>query len=88
MSRVVINLDALRHNVSVVGDWMEVHGASWIAVIKALCGHEQTLQAMQLMGVSSIGDSRLDNLRVAAEIFPDVNAWYLRGPSPASAPRT
>ncbi len=83
MSQVIINLDALKHNLSVVGNWMETHGASWITVIKALCGHEDTLRALHLMGVRAVGDSRLENLQVVADTVPGTEAWYLRGPSPA-----
>jgi predicted amino acid racemase len=84
MSKVIINLDALKHNLSVVGNWMETHGAHWITVIKALCGHEDTLRALHLMGVRSVGDSRLENLQIVANATPGTEAWYLRGPSPTA----
>lgn len=84
MSRLVINLNALKHNVSAVDRWMGVHNAHWIAVTKALCGHDGMLQAMRLMGVPAIGDSRLSNLSVAGEVIPDVDRWYLRGPLPSA----
>lgn len=82
MSRVLVDLDALRHNLSVVGSWMQSHGATWIAVTKALCGHREILKAMKLMGVRAVGDSRLENLTAVSEIFADREAWYLRGPAP------
>jgi len=84
MSQVVINLNALKHNLSVVGNWMDTRGSKWIAVIKALCGHEETLKALQLMGVREVGDSRLENLRTVAEVIPGTETWYLRGPSLAA----
>lgn len=83
MSRLVINLEALKHNVSAVKRWMNLHNAEWIAVTKALCGHEGMLQAIQLMGVPAIGDSRLTNLAIAGEVIPAVQRWYLRGPLPS-----
>ena len=82
MSKVIINLDALKHNLTVVNGWMDSHGAEWIAVIKALCGHEDTFRAMHLMGVRAVGDSRLENLRTVSEVLGDTQSWYLRGPSP------
>lgn len=84
MSRVVIDLDALRHNISVIGNWMESRNASWIAVIKALCGHQETLRAMRIFGIEAVGDSRLENLRAARTVFSDCESWYLRGPAPST----
>ncbi len=81
MSRVVINLDALKHNLSVVGSWMDQHEGKWIVVTKALCGHEESLEALRMMGVEAVGDSRLDNLKTVAGIMPGADTWYLRGPS-------
>jgi len=84
MSHVVINLDALKHNVSVVGNWMDAQGATWIAVVKALCGEQDTLRALELIGVRAVGDSRLENLRTISQVIPGTETWYLRGPSPTA----
>jgi predicted amino acid racemase len=81
VSRLVISLDALKHNLSVVGSWMDQHAASWIVVTKALCGHTATLEALKMMGVQAVGDSRLDNLKTVGEVMSGADAWYLRGPS-------
>jgi predicted amino acid racemase len=78
VSRVTIDLHALEHNLSVVKSWMDHHTASWTVVTKVLCGHADTLRALQLLGVRSMGDSRLDNLRAIEKIVPDFEAWYLR----------
>jgi len=88
VSRVIINLDALEHNVAVVSGWMKRQGASWTVVTKVLCGHTDALTALQLLGVRSMGDSRLDNLRAIERIIPDFEAWYLRGPSLSSIEET
>jgi len=88
VSRVIINLNALKHNVAVVNGWMKRQGASWTLVTKVLCGHTQSLTALQLLGVRSMGDSRLDNLRAIERIIPDFEAWYLRGPSLSSIEET
>lgn len=81
MSRVIIDLRALEHNVAKINKWMRRQGAAWTVVTKVLCGHTETLRALQLLGVRSMGDSRLDNLRAIDRITPDFEAWYLRGPS-------
>jgi len=78
VNRVTIDLHKLRHNIKVIKGWMEKHDASWTIVTKVLCGHADTLRALQLLGVCSMGDSRLANLRAIEKIIPDFESWYLR----------
>lgn len=59
---------------------MEKQGASWSVVTKALCGHKDTIRALQLLGTKSFADSRLDNLRAIKEVIPEQETWYLRLP--------
>lgn len=82
MNRVIIKLDALRHNLHVIDGWIREHGASWTVVTKVLCGHRDTLRALWAMGVRSMGDSRLSNVRALHEIIPEtgLDTWYLRVP--------
>jgi len=80
MNRVTINLDALRHNFRHIHGLMERQGASWSVVTKALCGHEDTLRALRVLGARSVADSRLDNLRAINRAAPDMERWYLRLP--------
>lgn len=86
MNRVLINLEALRHNLLVIDGWVRGHGASWTVVTKVLCGHAETLRALWAMGVRSMGDSRLRNLRAIRDAVPTPgpNSWYLRVPNLAS----
>ena len=88
MSRVIIDLHALAHNLNAINAWMERHGATWTVVTKVLCGHTESLRALQLLGIRSMGDSRLDNLRAIERIIPDFEAWYLRGPSLSAVDET
>jgi predicted amino acid racemase len=78
MNRVTIDLLALKHNLQVIKRWMEDHPASWTVVTKVLCGHADTLHALQLLGVRSMGDSRLLNLRAIERIIPEFESWYMR----------
>jgi predicted amino acid racemase len=80
MNRVLIDMDAIYENLETIGNWMENHGASWTVVTKVLCGHKETLKALQYMGVHSIGDSRLENLQTIERIHPEFESWYLRVP--------
>ncbi|MBN1592300.1 MAG: alanine racemase, partial [Candidatus Coatesbacteria bacterium] len=52
------------------------------------CGHVGLLRALQLMGVRSMGDSRLENLRAIERVIPELDTWYLRGPSLSSVDET
>lgn len=78
MNRVTIDLQGLRHNIKVIKGWMDKHQASWTVVTKVLCGHTSTLTALQSLGIKSMGDSRLTNLRAIKKITPDLETWYLR----------
>ncbi len=78
MNRVTIDLQGLRHNIKVIKGWMDKHQASWTVVTKVLCGHTSTLTALQSLGIKSMGDSRLANLRAIEKITPDLETWYLR----------
>lgn len=80
MSRVVINLPALRDNIQTVAGWMAGHGAHWTVVTKVLCGHAESLRALRHLGVRSMGDSRIQNIRAIEQIVSEFEAWYLRLP--------
>ena len=78
MNRVTIDFHRLRHNIEVIKGWMDKHQASWTVVTKVLCGHRDTINALQMLGIKSMGDSRLDNLKVIDRLTPDLETWYLR----------
>jgi predicted amino acid racemase len=80
VNKVVIKLEALRYNLAQINHIIELQGASWSVVTKALCGHADTIRALDILGVRSVADSRLDNLRVIREAAPDLEKWYLRLP--------
>ena len=80
MNRLIIDLDALQHNIEVVNKWMADHGATWTLVTKVLCGHPETLKGLQALGIRSVGASRLANLRSIERLVADFEAWYLRLP--------
>jgi len=80
VNRVTIDLDALRHNLDAVRRWTAANRAELTVVTKALCGHRPTLQALQTIGVRSIADSRLENLRAVDRSVDGTETWYLRPP--------
>ncbi|MEJ2244933.1 MAG: alanine racemase [Acidobacteriota bacterium] len=80
MNQILINLNAVYQNLETIGGWMKEHDASWTVVTKVLCGHRDTLKALQYMGIYSMGDSRLENLETIERIHPEFESWYLRVP--------
>jgi predicted amino acid racemase len=86
MNRVVIDLNALRHNMQIVGRMMEQQEANWSVVTKSLCGHKDTIRALHFLGARSIADSRIGNLRQASEAAPELEKWYLRLPHLSAVP--
>ncbi len=86
MNRVIIDLNALRHNMQVIGGIMDRQQAKWSVVTKSLCGHLDTIRALHFLGARSIADSRIGNLRRASEVVPDLEKWYLRLPHLSAVP--
>jgi predicted amino acid racemase len=80
MNRVTIDLHALQHNIRTIDSWLTERGASWTLVTKVLCGHVDTLDALQRIGVRSMADSRLANLRAIDRGTGNFESWYLRLP--------
>jgi ornithine racemase len=83
VNRVTLNVDALRHNLETVSGWVRGHGASLTVVTKALCGNEQAVRSVLDLGVRSIADSRLSNLRRLPPDRGPLETWYLRPPHPS-----
>ena len=81
MNRLILNLEALQHNIGVVDRLMEQQGAKWTLVTKVLCGYPPALRALSKLGVRSIGDSRLENLKTIEPTMSGVETWYLRPPN-------
>ncbi|MBN1575518.1 MAG: alanine racemase [Chitinispirillaceae bacterium] len=80
MNKLCINLEALRHNLSQIDTIVSQRGGSWTLVTKVLCGNHDLIKAILSMGVHSVGDTRLDNLRVFDTIDIPTERWYLRVP--------
>ncbi|MFA7692737.1 MAG: alanine/ornithine racemase family PLP-dependent enzyme [Candidatus Hydrogenedentes bacterium] len=84
MNQLLINYDALLHNYLAIEGLMRQHRSQWTLVTKVLCGNRQVLKALAAMGMNSVGDSRLSNLKTIQKDVPDVTSWYLRVPSPSA----
>lgn len=86
MNRVTIDLRALEHNIRTIDGWLTDADASWTLVTKVLCGHADTLDALQRLGVRSMADSRLANLKAITRIIENFESWYLRLPHLPAVP--
>ena len=85
MNRLTLDRAALAHNFGVIRGWIQERGASLTLVTKALCGHEAAVSAMSALGVTSMGDSRPENLRTVRHCAPHTETWYLRPPHRSAA---
>ena len=81
MNRIIIDSEAIKDNYLKVKRWVNDHGATLTVVTKALCGHLETIRALADMGISSIADSRLQNLREMTDQNLGFEKWFLRPPS-------
>ncbi|MBD3277985.1 MAG: alanine/ornithine racemase family PLP-dependent enzyme [Candidatus Aegiribacteria sp.] len=81
MNRIIINSEAIGENYRTVKRWVNEHGATLTVVTKALCGHPGAIESLADMGVSSIADSRLQNLKDISEKKLNFEKWFLRPPS-------
>ncbi len=59
---VMIDLDKIEHNARTIVGLCREHGIEVTGVTKATCGHPAVARAMLRGGVSSIGESRMENI--------------------------
>lgn len=77
MNRVIIDLEALKQNIQVISGIMDRAGIGWSVSTQALCGHPDIIRALSILGVRSICDTKLLNLRSIRQAVPDLETWYL-----------
>jgi len=83
MTRLCINIDALRHNIEQVDRIITARNSSWTLVTKVLCGNREALHELIATGIRSFGDTRLDNMHSFPADGTLFERWYLRIPSPS-----
>jgi len=79
--RLVIDLDKIEHNSRTIVGLCHQHGIEVTGVTKVTCGHPEVAQAMLRGGVSSIADSRLENIRRLISAGVDTEFMLLRLPA-------
>jgi predicted amino acid racemase len=79
--RLVIDVDKIEHNARTIVDLCHQHGIEVTGVTKVTCGHPEVARAMLRGGVSSIADSRLENIQRLIRAGVDTGFMLLRLPA-------
>ena len=78
--RLLINLKKIEHNAKTIIDLASRYGMSVTGVTKATCGDPKVAKAMLKGGVSSIGESRIENIVKLKEAGVHAKMMLLRTP--------
>ncbi|MDH3239522.1 MAG: alanine/ornithine racemase family PLP-dependent enzyme [Alphaproteobacteria bacterium] len=79
-ARLTIDLDKIEHNARAVVSFCREHGIDVTGVTKGVCGHPEIAKAMLRGGVSSLGESRLENIHRLRRAGIDAPCTLLRVP--------
>lgn len=79
--RIEVDCERIRRNTEAVVHMCAPHGIEVVGVTKACCGHPQVARAMLGGGASSLGESRLKNVRRLREAGIDADIMLLRLPA-------
>lgn len=79
--RIVADLDKITANARATVDECARHGVTVAAVTKCVCGEPEIVRAILAGGVSTIAESRLDNVRRLRDAGIDCDVLLLRLPA-------
>ena len=79
--RLEIYPDRIAENVRYILGLCHAHGAQVACVSKVMCAHPALLQVFADHGADMLADSRTENLRLIAELQPDLPRLMLRLPA-------
>jgi len=85
--RVEIDLDKIVHNASILVARLKTDGISVTGVTKAFLGDPQVARAMLRGGVTSFGDSRIENVELMRQSGIDAQMMLIRSPMMSQADR-
>ena len=83
--RLEIFPERIAENVRYVLEMCHAHGAQVACVSKVMCAHPALLRTFVDNGVDMLADSRIQNLKAIAEIYPKVPRLLLRLPALSQA---
>jgi predicted amino acid racemase len=78
---LVIDLDAVEHNAHTLVELCTAQGVEVTGVTKCVCGHPDVARAMLRGGISSLADSRLENIHQLRAAGVDAAGMLLRLPA-------
>jgi ornithine racemase len=84
---LAVDLEAIESNARAIVDLCARHGLEVTGVTKGVGGHPEVARAMLRGGVTSIGESRLENLKRLREAGVETRMMLLRMPSITHAPQ-
>ncbi|WP_404420947.1 alanine/ornithine racemase family PLP-dependent enzyme [Thalassospira australica] len=80
MPELVIDLDKIHHNAKTLVMRLGAHDISVTGVTKAFCGAPQLAKVLLRAGVTSLGDSRIENIERLREAGIDATITLIRSP--------
>jgi predicted amino acid racemase len=81
---LTIDLDKIEHNARTITGLCAQHGIGVTGVTKGVCGNPDVAKAMLRGGVSSIGESHLENIRRLQDAGVHTSYMLLRLPPPSA----
>jgi len=85
--RLEIDLDKIHHNASTLVERLHKRGISVTGVTKATLGSPEIAGALLRAGVSSLGDSRVENIEALRRAHVPATMTLIRSPMPSQADR-
>lgn len=86
MAYITLNREKLRHNFRFLQRLFRSRGVEWSVVSKLLCGNRLFLEELVRLGVRSMCDSRVVNLKVIKQIDPSIRTIHIRPPALRAIP--
>ncbi len=80
MPGIEIDLDKIFHNAKTLVTRLKAHGISVTGITKACCGSPQLAKVLLRAGVTSLGDSRIENIERLREAGINATITLIRSP--------
>ena len=79
-ARLVIDLDIIKHNASILLGRLRQRGIELTAVTKACASHPSLIEALAAAGIRGFGDSRIENIEAARKAGVKATIALIRSP--------
>ena len=85
--RLEIDLDKIQHNARKLKKRLTARGISVTAITKSVLGSPEIARALLRAGITSLGDSRIDNIEKMRNAHIGVSTTLIRSPMPSQVDR-